>query len=161
MLTVKSKQATMNQIYDWLAYMMPTKIQVVFFAILSYAFAVLQSFLGGIDTPIQALLIFAVADYLTGTANALKSGNWTSAQGFKGVSKKAFMFVIVGLCHWADKGLQIDALRNGAIALYILTEFGSMVENFDGLGHGHLIPSWVRSKLKLLRESKERGNEHE
>ena len=44
--------------------------------------------LGGVDIPLIWLFIFVVIDYLSGSWYAIKSGNWSSSVGGKGIIKK-------------------------------------------------------------------------
>ena len=53
--------------------------------------------LGGVDIPLIWLFIFVVIDYLSGSWYAIKSGNWSSSVGGKGIIKKIIIFFSIPL----------------------------------------------------------------
>lgn len=140
--------------FEWIGFLLPSRWDAFSVGFFSAIVGFLQIALGGIDAPIQALCVIALVDYLTGTLAALKLRQWSSSVGFRGLTKKASIFLIIGFCHWVDVGLSIDMLRTGAICAYTINEAGSVLENIDRLGYGHLIPSWIRSRLAAIKEER-------
>ena len=56
-------------------------------------------FLGGCDGLLIALVIFAVADYITGVMCAISDKKLSSEVGFKGICRKVIIFMLVGVAH--------------------------------------------------------------
>ncbi len=71
-------------------------IQLIFTAIGGW----LGYFLGGCDGLLFALLAFVVIDYITGVMCAIVDKNLSSAVGFKGICRKALIFL-----HWSVSGI--------------------------------------------------------
>lgn len=133
-----------------------------FGAVVSFAF-------GTIDDAFLWLLAFISIDYVTGTAVALKTGEWCSSVGFVGLFKKFFILLIVSMCHGLDVATGTDLLRNVSIFAYGVNEFGSILENTERFGYGKIIPGVIRRGLKQLKnkedelfsEEEEKKNESE
>ncbi|MEV2910958.1 phage holin family protein [Paenibacillus larvae] len=53
----------------------------------------------------QVLLIFVIVDYITGILASGIQGKLRSSIGFKGISKKIFMFLLIAVSHQTDKVL--------------------------------------------------------
>lgn len=118
--------------------------------------------LGGIDIAIQWLFAFTVIDYLTGNVAALKTGEWNSSTGYKGLLKKVIIFVIVAVCNGLDQVIGSGIFRSAAIMAYSVNEAGSIIENIDRLGLGSRIPSVLRNGLRDLRVKNEiKEDKHE
>ena len=111
--------------------------------------------LGGFDPGMQWLLIFIAVDYFTGTAAAFKTGQWSSSSGFRGLLKKVVILSIVAICNGIDQVTGAGIVRTAAISALCLNEAGSILENFDRLGFGSVIPAGVRKCVKQLREKTE------
>ena len=120
------------------------KIQIAFTALGGW----LGYFLGGMDGLLIALLVFAVLDYVTGLMCAIADRKLSSAVGFKGVCKKVFILMLVGVAHIID--LHVvgtgSALRGAVICFYLSNEGISLLENAAHLG----LP--VPEKLKMILE---------
>ena len=59
-------------------------------------------FLGGCDNLMIALIVFVVADYVTGVMCAIIDKKLSSEVGFKGIFKKVLIFILVGIAHILD-----------------------------------------------------------
>lgn len=111
---------------------------------LSFAF-------GDISVLLYWLLIMAGLDLLTGTMGAMRQGTWRTSDFFIGITKKVVMFVFVALAHGVD--VVFDHLfhhqifQDIVICAYALCEFGSIIENFEALGLGRVVPPVVRRAL--------------
>ncbi len=102
-------------------------------------------------------------DYLSGSAAALRRGDWSSTRAREGLWHKAGMILAVVVAVLGDLLLGI-LLRTGGLALpfggvllaplvtawYCLTELGSVAENAGKLGAP--VPGWLK---KLLRRGVE------
>ena len=54
-------------------------------------------FLGGCDGLLYALVAFIVIDYITGVMCAVVNRDLSSEIGFKGISRKVLIFLLVGI----------------------------------------------------------------
>lgn len=90
---------------------------------------------GGWTVMMNALLVFAIVDWLSGWAAAWMRGELMSKKGYIGVAKKVGMFVIVTISHLID-GIMGDAhiLRDAVIFFYLANEVLSIIENAGKMG---------------------------
>ncbi len=114
--------------------------------------ATLGSFLGGVDGLVIALIIFVVADYLTGVLCAAKQKTINSKKGFWGIMKKILIFALVGIANIIDVHvIQTGAvLRASVIFFYLSNEGISILENMDCLGIP--IPEKIRKIMKQITD---------
>ena len=128
-----------------------TSIQMVIAAIGGW----LGWFLGGCDGLLYALLAFAVIDYLTGVMCAVVDKKLSSSIGFKGIFRKALIFVMVGIAHILDAQVigNGSVLRTAVIFFYISNEGVSLLENASHLGLP--VPEAVRKVLEQLHDRSE------
>lgn len=133
----------MKEIWNW--------IQLV----LSALGGALGWFFGGLDGLIYALLVFMVADYITGVMCAIADKNLSSEVGFKGICKKVLIFVMVGIGHIIDIYLigNGEVLRTAVIFFYCSNEGLSMLENAGHLGLP--IPAKLKDLLEQLHDKTE------
>ena len=107
-------------------------IQMVFTAVGGW----LGYFLGGNDGLLIALVVFAVADYITGVMCAVSDKKLNSQVGFKGICRKVLIFLLVGIAHILD--VQVigtgSVLRTAVIFFYLSNEGVSIIENAAHLG---------------------------
>lgn len=118
--------------------------------------AAVGAFIGRADGLLIALITFAVVDYITGVVSAAVNHKLDSNVGFKGIARKMFMFVLVGVGNVIDvNALNGTAvLRSAIICFYIANEAISIVENAGELG----LP--IPNKLKkLLEQLKDKNDE--
>ena len=108
--------------------------------------------LGGVDIPLIWLFIFVVIDYLSGSWYAIKSGNWSSSVGGKGILKKIIIFLMVVIANGIDQSTGINYIRQAVIIAYLINESGSILENIENLGYGSIIPSVLRNGLKAINQ---------
>ena len=80
--------------------------------------------LGGVDIPLIWLFIFVVIDYLSGSWYAIKSGNWSSSVGGKGIIKKIIIFLMVVIANGIDQSTGINYIRQAVIIAYLINESG-------------------------------------
>lgn len=127
--------------------------QMVFTAIGGW----LGYFLGGCDGLVVALVVFVVADYLTGVMCAISEKKLSSEVGFRGICRKVLIFILVGIANILD--VQVigtgSVLRTAIIFFYISNEGISLLENAGRLG----LP--IPEKLKLVLEQLHNESEKE
>lgn len=112
----------------------------------------IASFLwGGWSIAIQTLFVFVAIDYITGFLASATEGKLSSKAGMKGIAKKAYIFVIVALCHMADQtiGDGTHLFRDGAITFYLINESLSIIENTGRLGVP--VPDQLRQAIEILK----------
>lgn len=131
--------------------------QVIFAAIGGW----LGYFLGGNDGLIIALVVFAVADYITGVMCAVSNKKLNSQVGFKGICRKVLIFLLVGIAHILD--VQVigtgSVLRTAVIFFYLSNEGVSIIENAAHLGLP--IPEKLKAVLEQLHDRAENEKEDE
>lgn len=107
-------------------------IQIVFTAVGGW----LGYFLGGYDGLLYALVVFMIADYITGVMCAAADKKLSSEVGFKGICRKVLILMLVGIANLLD--VQVigtgAVLRTAVIFFYLSNEGVSLLENAAHLG---------------------------
>lgn len=116
-------------------------------------------FLGGCDGLLIALVIFAVADYITGVMCAISDKKLSSEVGFKGICRKVIIFMLVGVAHVIDVNVIAtgSVLRTADIFFYLSNEGVSLLENAGHLGLP--IPEKLKIVLEQLHDRSEKSDE--
>lgn len=131
-----------------------TKIQIAFTALGGW----LGYFLGGMDGLMIALIVLMTLDYISGVMCAIIDKKLSSAVGFKGVCKKVFILMLVGVAHIID--LHVvgtgSTLRGAVICFYMSNEGLSLLENAAHVGLP--IPDKLKDILAQLHD-KERDKD--
>lgn len=116
-------------------------------------------FLGGFDGLLYALVVFMVADYITGVMCAVSDKKLSSAVGFKGICRKVLILMLVGIANLLD--VQVigtgAVLRTAVIFFYLSNEGVSLLENAAHLGLP--IPEKLKEVLIQLHDKSEKGDE--
>ena len=109
-----------------------TKIQIAFTALGGW----LGCFLGGMDGLMIALIVLMTLDYISGVMCAIIDKKLSSPVGFKGVCKKVFILMLVGVAHIIDLHVvgTDSALRGAVICFYMSNEGLSLLENAAHVG---------------------------
>ena len=116
-------------------------------------------FLGGCDGLILALLLFVVADYITGIMCAIADKKLSSEVGVKGICRKVLIFMLVGIANVLD----VQVIGNGSILRSEERRVGkecihcSLLENAGHLGLP--IPEKLKKVLEQLHERSEDGSD--
>ena len=109
-------------------------------------------FLGGMDGLMIALIVLMTLDYVSGVMCAIIDKKLSSAVGFKGICKKVFILMLVGVAHIID--LHVvgtgSALRGAVICFYMSNESLSLLENAAHIGLP--IPDKLRDILSQLHD---------
>ena len=109
-------------------------------------------FLGGMDGLMIALIVMMTLDYISGVMCAIIDKKLSSAVGFKGICKKVFILMLVGVAHIID--LHVvgtgSALRGAVISFYMSNEGLSLLENAAHIGLP--IPDKLRDILSQLHD---------
>lgn len=116
-------------------------------AMFSFAF-------GDIGPLLVWLAVFVVLDYITGILSALRNNQWSSRALFYGTIRKVIIFAMVALAHGLDVALHniihIDFVQSIVLVAYIAGEFGSIVENLEKCGLGHVVPPVFKHILDAI-----------
>ena len=124
------------------------KIQIAITAIGGW----LGYFLGGLDGLMIALIVLMTLDYVSGVMCAIIDKKLSSAVGFKGVCKKVFILMLVGVAHIIDLHVvgTSSALRGAVICFYMSNEGLGLLENAAHIGLP--IPDKLRDILAQLHD---------
>ena len=109
-------------------------------------------FLGGYDGLLYALIVFMVADYITGVMCAISDKTLSSAVGFKGICRKVLILMLVGIANLLDVEVVGTGavLRTAVIFFYLSNEGVSLLENAAHLGLP--IPEKLKAVLAQLHK---------
>ena len=109
-----------------------TKVQIAVTALGGW----LGYFLGGMDGLLIALIVLMALDYVSGVMCAIADKRLSSAVGFRGIAKKVFILMLVGVANIVD--LHVvgtgSALRGSVICFYLSNEALSLFENAAHIG---------------------------
>lgn len=126
-------------------------IQIVFTVVGGW----LGYFLGGYDGLLYALVVFMIADYITGVMCAAADKKLSSEVGFKGICRKVLILMLVGIANLLD--VQVigtgAVLRTAVIFFYLSNEGVSLLENAAHLGLP--IPEKLKEILVQLHDRAE------
>lgn len=114
----------------------------------------INQWVGGFDGLLEALVMFVVADYLTGIFCAINEKSLSSEIGFKGILQKVLIFLLVAVANIIDARIigEDRLLRTAVIFFYLSNEGISILENSARLG----LP--IPDKLKdFLSQIKDKG----
>lgn len=113
--------------------------------------AVMGYVFGAWDGFILALIIFIVIDYITGVISAVCSKQLSSDVGFRGIFKKIFILLLVGVGNILDGVLGLGGvIRSAVIFFYLANEGISIIENAANIGLP--VPNKIRDILEQLKE---------
>lgn len=100
-----------------------------YFNIPAIIIGLLGGFLGGFDKLTHAVLLFMVIDYLSATLIAIYNKELSSEIGFKGIIKKIFILLTIGVAVEVNKIVPDVPLREMILSFYIANEGISILEN--------------------------------
>lgn len=137
----------------------------MFYTIMLSIGSALSYFIGGVDTMFIVLCVFLGIDYITGiivalvfkTSTKTDSGKLNSMVSFKGLCKKIYVLILVGVSHLLDVVLGTDFVRGGVMFAFIANETISIIENAALMGIP--IPKVLLKAIDILHEREEQGCE--
>lgn len=106
-----------------------------------------------VSMPHAVMILFWVmlADQASGLIAGGKKGEISSARGFRGLKKKAHMWILIGVAHLADKVVNVGFDFDSGLAIYfIINEIISIAENAHRAGVP--IPSWLHKRLQAVAD---------
>lgn len=107
---------------------------------------------GSFDGLLAGLVTFVVLDYILGVAAAINEGKLSSKVGFKGITRKIVIFIIVAtakILGYNILGVGM-ILRDAVIGFYIFNEGISLLENAKRLGVK--VPDDIMTSLKKVKD---------
>lgn len=116
---------------------------------------VVTALFGGWDVYLKVLIAFMAFDYVTGVIAAYQEKKLDSNVGWKGITRKVLVLVIVALAHLLDTALGQQLFRGLVIWFYIGNEGLSVIENLGRAGVP--IPAPLRAALESLKQKAEEG----
>ena len=130
-------------------------------AVVGMMAGMLSWLVGGLDTPILALILCMGVDYLTGlivagifhTSPKTKGGGLDSQVGWRGLARKFVTLLIVVVANLADLMLELGYIRDAVIAGFCANECISILENAGLMGIR--IPQSLRAALEKLSQEAE------
>lgn len=133
----------------------------MFYSCMAVIGSALSYFIGGADMLFVVLCVFLAVDYLSGLIVAIvfknsvktETGKVSSAVSFKGLCKKIFVIVLVGVANLLDLALGTNFIRGGVVVAFISNETISIIENAGLMGIP--IPEVLRKAIDILQEREE------
>lgn len=137
---------------------------------LSALFAALTALWGWFGWLVLVWLLLMLLDYLTGSAAAIKAGEWSSQAAREGIFHKGTELIVVITAGILDFAVWLLLEHLPALSLpisysllacplvvtwYVLTELGSIFENSGKLGGPQ--PAWFRRAVAALKSSVEQA----
>ncbi len=124
----------------------------------------IAALLGGWNSALGTLIIFMVADYITGLLVAgvfhksgkTESDTLNSHVGWKGLCKKSVMLLFVLIAHRLDIVIGADYIRNTVIIGFIANELISIVENAGLMGIP--LPAPIKKAIEILQNKEDEEN---
>ena len=141
-----------------------------FKAAVAAVLAALTALWGWFGWLVVAWIVCMALDYLTGSAAAMKNGEWASRKARDGIWHKAGCMAAVAISGIMDIVIGQILANLPSVALpftytvflcplvvvwYILTEVGSIVENAGAMGAP--LPGWLKQAVAALRDQVEPG----
>ncbi len=109
--------------------------------------------LGGWDMALYVLVGVVTLDYVTGVLVAIFQKRLSSEIGFKGITKKVMIFLLVYLACLVEQATGTDVLRLVVIFFYVANEGISILENAGKLGVPY--PEALKNILLQLKKQGE------
>ena len=110
-------------------------------------------FLGGFDKLTHAVILFMIIDYLSATLIAIYNKQLSSEIGFKGIIKKIFILLTIGVAVEVNKIVPDIPLREMVLSFYIANEGISILENICKI---NTVPDGLKQVFLQLRGDNER-----
>lgn len=97
--------------------------------------ALVTFLIGDITTAVLALGAMLTLDYLTGVVAAAVNGEWNSTISLRGIAIKfGFLSIVGGAFQIGELLGAPQVFRKAFIVIFVVHEFGSMLENVNRMG---------------------------
>ena len=113
---------------------------------------VVGEFLGSFDHLLYALVVFVAVDYITGVFCAVLGKTFSNEIGFRGITRKVCIFMLVGVANVLDIHVIGSGciLRSAVIFFYLSNEGISILSHAAHLGLP--VPKKLREAMDAIRE---------
>ena len=129
-------------------------MKYLFNGIVAFIGTCLTYLIGGWDATLKILAILMAIDYLTGVMVAFTDKKIDSGVGFKGLLKKATIFLVIIIAHQLDLATgQELVFKTMACYFYIANEGISITENVGNLGVP--LPEFLLTALNKIKSENE------
>ncbi|WP_434565166.1 phage holin family protein [Thermoanaerobacterium thermosaccharolyticum] len=126
------------------------KYENIFKTITAFGGALASYLFGGWSALLGVLLAFVITDYITGVMAAGIEGKLNSSIGWKGISRKVMIFVLVAMAHLVDMALgDSNVFRDATIFFYLANELLSIIENTGRIGLP--VPDAIQKAVAILK----------
>jgi toxin secretion/phage lysis holin len=137
------------------------KFKIGFCSILGTIGAFISMLFGGWSSALTTLVIFMAIDYFSGfivaavfhKSDKSEKGGLESKAGWKGLSKKGMILLIVLIAHRLDLAVGSTFIRDAVTIGYIVNEALSIIENAGLMGIP--IPSVITNAIDVLKSNSE------
>lgn len=126
------------------------KYENIFKTICSIGGALASYLFGGWSALLGVLLAFVAIDYVTGVLAASIEGKLNSSIGWKGITRKVLIFIMVAVANFVDRALgDSHIFRDATIFFYLANELLSIVENVGRAGLP--VPAVIQQAIQVLK----------
>jgi toxin secretion/phage lysis holin len=128
------------------------RIDVVVKTVVAFVSSFISYMVGGLGLAFTVLIGLQVLDYMTGILVGYVNKNLKSAVGFKGLTKKLYVIILISALYLIEHigGINLAGYGGDGLAiLYALNEFLSILENGGKLGVP--IPRKLRDAIVVLK----------
>lgn len=106
--------------------------------------------LGGWTPLLTMLAVLIILDFVTGIIRGAYGLGLDSRISSKGVTKKIYIFLMVGIAHFVDVLIgSADFVKNIAMIFYIISEMISITENVGAIGCP--VPKKIKQLIRILK----------
>jgi toxin secretion/phage lysis holin len=124
--------------------------EIIYKSVITIIGAFVGWLFGGWSLLLQILLAFVIIDYLSGLLASGVEGKLSSKVGYKGIAKKAMIFMIVAVGHLIDRAVgQGHMISDTIVFFYLGMELLSITENAGRAGVP--VPSQVKNAVEILK----------
>ncbi|MBP1991407.1 phage holin family protein [Paenibacillus eucommiae] len=121
---------------------------------------IMTNLYGGWSASLEALMWLIVGDYTSGIFASLREKKGlSSAIGFRGLAKKAFILFVILIAHKLDVAMNSEVIMLGAIYFYIANELISVTENMGRIGIP--VPGSIINVIAVLKKKEEKENQEQ
>ncbi|MED2978184.1 phage holin family protein [Bacillus swezeyi] len=124
--------------------------------VIAVAGGVVGFLFGGWSVLLTILAVLVIVDYASGLVAAGVNGEMKSKVGYIGITRKFFIFVIVGVAHMIDLLLIENGIEMGflvmtmTIVFYCINELISITENAGKMGV--YVPEPITKAIEILKQ---------
>lgn len=127
------------------------RVDLLFKGVLTGVGALFSMLVEGMGLAFTILLIMQAADYVTGLIAAGTKGKLKSSIGFKGLAKKMYVLILVGVVYLLEVNIfGTNHLADGVCIAYIVMELISITENGGKMGAP--MPPQVKKLIDSLQK---------